>query len=186
MSCAPCVRAWPMLPTARLLRLLPALAALQSVARFARHDEAQLDGPFGFLKRQKPTPRVRGMMGFLYNAKGSYYHKFHYNPHETIDLYHKSYECIMGSDMEYRLPDVCANLGDATWLSTTCRMPPCGTDGPFIFLTRCACPRRPTLACIWAWPYISQSGRLQGGSALLSGVRPQLRTNAAQPEALLP
>lgn len=71
------------------------------------------DGPFGFLKRQKPTPRVRGMMGFLYNAKGSYYHKFHYNPHETIDLYHKSYECIMGSDMEYRLPDVCANLGDA-------------------------------------------------------------------------
>ena len=52
-------------------------------------------------------------MGFLYNAKGSYYHKFHYNPHETIDLYHKSYECIMGSDMEYRLPDVCANLGDA-------------------------------------------------------------------------
>lgn len=71
------------------------------------------DGPFGFLKRQKPTPRVRGMMGFFYNAKGSYYHKFHYNPHETIDLYHKSYECIMGSDMEYRLPDVCANLGDA-------------------------------------------------------------------------
>lgn len=38
------------------------------------------DGPFGFLKRQKPTPRVRGMMGFLYNAKGSYYHKFHGSP----------------------------------------------------------------------------------------------------------
>lgn len=107
------------------------------------------DGPFGFLKRQKPTPRIRGMMGFLYNAKGSYYHKFHYNPHETIDLYHKSYECIMGSDMEYRLPDVCANLGDAYVAVNDMPHAACGTDGPFIFLTRCACPRRPTLACIW-------------------------------------
>lgn len=78
-------------------------------------DTLKLDwkGPMAFLKRQKQTPRVKGMLGFLANTKGSYFHKFHYNPHETIDIYHRAYDYLFGSDMEQRLPDVCANLGDA-------------------------------------------------------------------------
>lgn len=78
-------------------------------------DTLKLDweGPFSFLERQKLTPRVRGMLGFLSNTKGAYYHKFHYNAHETIDIYHRAYNYLFGSDMESRLPDVCANLGDA-------------------------------------------------------------------------
>lgn len=78
-------------------------------------DTLKLDwnGPLSYLKRQQMTPRVRGMLGFLNNTKGSYYHKFHYNPHETITIYQKAYSYLFGSDMEYRLPDVCANLGDA-------------------------------------------------------------------------
>lgn len=71
------------------------------------------DGPFSYLRKQKQTPRVRGMLGFLSNTKGSYYHKFHYNPHETIGIYQRAYGYLFGSDMEQRLPDVCANLGDA-------------------------------------------------------------------------
>lgn len=71
------------------------------------------DVPLVYLSKLKSTPRVRGMIGFFYNTKGSYYQKFHYNPHETVEIYRKAYSSLFGSDMEDKLPDVCANLGDA-------------------------------------------------------------------------
>lgn len=78
-------------------------------------DTARLDWdrPFRFLKKRKKTPRVSGMLAFLYNSKGYYYHKFHYNPHETINVYQQAYDNLRGSDSENSMPDVCANLGDA-------------------------------------------------------------------------
>lgn len=78
-------------------------------------DTSRLDWTraFAFLNRRPETPRVRGMQAFLYNVKGYYYHKFHYNPHETIHLYDKAYRLLFGSDSEDGLPNVCANLGDA-------------------------------------------------------------------------
>jgi len=78
-------------------------------------DTAHLDwnSPFRFLKSRRKTPRVKGMLAFLYNSKGYYYHKFHYNPYETIDIYRAAYDILPGSDTEASLPDVCANLGDA-------------------------------------------------------------------------
>lgn len=67
----------------------------------------------GFLSAQRQTPRVRGMAAFLLNAKGSYYYKLHFEPGMAIGAYREAYRLLFGSDSEYRLPDVCANLGDA-------------------------------------------------------------------------
>lgn len=66
-----------------------------------------------FLASKRRTPRVRGMLAFLANVRGSYNHKYHYAPYETISLYTEAYRGLFGSDSEGRLPDVCANLGDA-------------------------------------------------------------------------
>lgn len=67
----------------------------------------------GYLSAQRQTPRVRGMAAFLLNAKGSYYYKLHFEPGKAIGAYREAYGLLFGSDCEYRLPDVCANLGDA-------------------------------------------------------------------------
>ena len=66
-----------------------------------------------FLSECRRTPRVDGMTAFLLNAKGSYYYKLHFEPGKAVNAYSKAYTLLFGSDSEYRLPDVCANLGDA-------------------------------------------------------------------------
>lgn len=66
-----------------------------------------------FLAAHGRTPRIKGMEAFLLNAKGSYYHKLHFRPGKAVAAYSKAYSLLFGSDAEYRLPDVCANLGDA-------------------------------------------------------------------------
>lgn len=66
-----------------------------------------------FLSACRRTPRVDGMTAFLLNAKGSYYYKLHFEPDKAVNAYSKAYTLLFGSDSEYRLPDVCANLGDA-------------------------------------------------------------------------
>lgn len=66
-----------------------------------------------FLAARGRTPRIKGMEAFLLNAKGSYYHKLHFRPDKAVAAYSKAYSLLFGSDAEYRLPDVCANLGDA-------------------------------------------------------------------------
>lgn len=78
-------------------------------------DTAKLDWdrPFSYLHNCRKSPRVRGMLAFLYNIKGYYLHKFNYNPYQTINMFHAAYRYLPGSDTEYRMPDVCANLGDA-------------------------------------------------------------------------
>ena len=68
---------------------------------------------YAFLQRREQTPRVRGMKGLLLNTKGSYYYKLHYEPSMAISAYREAYAALFGSDCEERLPDVCANLGDA-------------------------------------------------------------------------
>lgn len=68
---------------------------------------------YKYLSGRKPTPRVNGMMGFLLNAQGSYYQKLHYEPSKAIAAYRAAYGRLAESDCKHRLPDVCANLGDA-------------------------------------------------------------------------
>lgn len=66
-----------------------------------------------FLEKKPKTPRVRGLLGGLYNVEGSFYHKFHHQPQKVIQLYRKAYDMLYYSDTKHALPDVCANLGDA-------------------------------------------------------------------------
>jgi len=66
-----------------------------------------------FLKNQPPTPRVKGMLGVLYNSKGYLWNKLLCDPHETIGFYTEAYNILAGSDQERSLPDVCANIGDS-------------------------------------------------------------------------
>lgn len=68
---------------------------------------------YAFLSAREQTPRVRGMLGFLYNIKGSYYYKLHFAPAKAINAYNKACRQLAGSDCESNLPNVCANLGDA-------------------------------------------------------------------------
>lgn len=78
-------------------------------------DTSMLDWerPAHFLYNQKQTPRIKGMLAYLYNTKGYYNHKFHYNPHSTIRYYSKACALLDKSDTKDNAPDVCANLGDA-------------------------------------------------------------------------
>lgn len=68
---------------------------------------------YGYLQKQEQTPRVNGMMAFLFNTQGSYYQKLHYKPEKAIKAYENAYEKLIDSDCKHRMPDVCANLGDA-------------------------------------------------------------------------
>lgn len=66
-----------------------------------------------YLTRRGRTPRINGMIGFMLNAQGSFYQKLHYEPSKAIRTYRAAYERLAASDVKHRLPDVCANLGDA-------------------------------------------------------------------------
>lgn len=68
---------------------------------------------YNYLNARTHTPRVKGMLGFLMNIKGSYYQKLRYEPDMAIRAYRQAYGLLRGSDSENRLPDVCANMGDA-------------------------------------------------------------------------
>lgn len=66
-----------------------------------------------FLEKSEKTPRICGLLGGLYNIKGSLYHRFHHKPQKVIELYNKAYDMLYKSDTKHALPNVCANLGDA-------------------------------------------------------------------------
>ena len=66
-----------------------------------------------YLESLEPTPRVNGIMGYLLNAKGSLYQKLHLGPDKAVWAYRSAYLKTMDSDSKHRLPDICANLGDA-------------------------------------------------------------------------
>ena len=68
---------------------------------------------YRYLSGLEPTPRVNGMMGFFYNTQGSYYQKLHHNPEKSIKAFKSAYDRLLESDAKQRLPDICANLGDA-------------------------------------------------------------------------
>mgnify|MGYP002559131823 CR=1 FL=1 len=68
---------------------------------------------YRYLSGLEHTPRVNGMMGIFYNTQGSYYQKLHHNPEKSIKAFKSAYDRLLESDMKQRLPDVCANLGDA-------------------------------------------------------------------------
>lgn len=66
-----------------------------------------------FLESQQQSPRVKGMLGIVYNSKGYLWYRLQRDPHETIGFYTKAYDILQGSDQERSLPDVCANIGDS-------------------------------------------------------------------------
>lgn len=68
---------------------------------------------YGYLLKQEQTPRVNGMMAFLFNTQGSYYQKLHYKPEKAIKAFENAYEKLIDSDCKHKMPDVCANLDDA-------------------------------------------------------------------------
>lgn len=66
-----------------------------------------------FCKSCKPCDRTKVMLAYAYNTKAGYYHNFHKNTGETIELYGKAYSLLMSSDNKSLAPNVCANLADA-------------------------------------------------------------------------
>ena len=66
------------------------------------------------LSQQQPTPRIYGMLGYLYNTRGFYEMKFKNRAGKKTMLYFcKAYQYLQKSDAKQSMPDVCANIGDA-------------------------------------------------------------------------
>ena len=66
-----------------------------------------------FISRQKPSPRINGMLAYMKNTQAAYLHKFHVNPQQELRLYSEAYVHLSHSDRQQALPDLCANMGDA-------------------------------------------------------------------------
>lgn len=57
--------------------------------------------------------RVLELKAFALNSRAAYFHNFHNNPQEVIDLYRRAYDLLMRCDNKKMTPNVMANLGDA-------------------------------------------------------------------------
>lgn len=66
-----------------------------------------------FAKGNTGNDRGRLLLAYAYNCHAAYYHNFHRNTKETVDLYHRAYSLIMQSEDKAQAPKVAANLGDA-------------------------------------------------------------------------
>ncbi len=65
----------------------------------------------GRLPRQ--TPRTNGLTALAVNAKAAYHYLMHHNPDSTIAAFRRAYLLLSESDIKEKMPDVCANVGDA-------------------------------------------------------------------------
>jgi len=72
---------------------------------------------YKYLMARERTPRIKGMLAFIKNLMGNYYHKIHYDSETVVSIYRSACDDLLGSDAEEGLPDVCANLGDAYFMA---------------------------------------------------------------------
>lgn len=66
-----------------------------------------------FAENAAESPRRNSLLAFAYNLKANSLHNFHQDDDGVVDYYKKSYALLKNSDNPSRMPDVCANIGDA-------------------------------------------------------------------------
>lgn len=91
---------------------------------------------YAFLSAREQTPRVRGMLGFLYNIKGSYYYKLHFAPAKESTPTTKPADNWRAATAKATCPTCAPTWATRTWRPTTCRAPRGGTGAHCSFLTR--------------------------------------------------
>ena len=62
---------------------------------------------------RKQTLRLNSLVAGAYNCRAVYYHNFHRNKEQAIELYRTAYDLLANSDAKHNMPNVCANLADA-------------------------------------------------------------------------
>ena len=62
---------------------------------------------------RKQTLRLNSLVAGAYNCRAVYYHNFHRNKEQAIELYRSAYDLLANSDAKHNMPNVCANLADA-------------------------------------------------------------------------
>ena len=79
---------------------------IDNILRFASEQRKQK------LSR-KQTLRLNSLVAGAYNCRAVYYHNFHRNKEQAIELYRSAYDLLANSDAKHNMPNVCANLADA-------------------------------------------------------------------------
>lgn len=79
---------------------------IDNILRFANEQRKQK------LSR-KQTLRLNSLVAGAYNCRAVYYHNFHRNKEQAIELYRSAYDLLANSDAKHNMPNVCANLADA-------------------------------------------------------------------------
>ncbi len=78
---------------------------IDNILRFASEQRKQK------LSR-KQTLRLNSLVAGAYNCRAVYYHNFHRNKEQAIELYRSAYDLLANSDAKHNMPNVCANLAD--------------------------------------------------------------------------
>ena len=79
---------------------------IDNILRFASEQRKQK------LSR-KQTLRLNSLVAGAYNCRAVFYHNFHRNKEQAIELYRSAYDLLANSDAKHNMPNVCANLADA-------------------------------------------------------------------------
>ena len=79
---------------------------IDNILRFASEQRKQK------LSR-KQTLRLNSLVAGAYNCRAVYYHNFHRNKEQAIELYRSAYDLLANSDAKHNMSNVCANLADA-------------------------------------------------------------------------
>ena len=65
-----------------------------------------------FAQRQPISPRTNGLLAEAYHLCANYYYLYHQKHDEVLTANKKAINLFMESDMQYNVPNLCANIGD--------------------------------------------------------------------------
>lgn len=95
-------------------------ARLYSLSDTPERYKSYVDGILRFADEQrkqklnkKQTRRLNTLVAGAYNCRAAYYHNFHRNKDQAVELYKSAYHLLAQSDSKHNMPKVCANLADA-------------------------------------------------------------------------
>lgn len=95
-------------------------ARLYSLSDTPERSKSYVDGILRFADEQrkqklnkKQTRRLNTLVAGAYNCRAAYYHNFHRNKDQAVELYKSAYHLLAQSDSKHNMPKVCANLADA-------------------------------------------------------------------------
>lgn len=95
-------------------------AHLYSLSDTPERSKSYVDGILRFADEQrkqklnkKQTRRLNTLVAGAYNCRAAYYHNFHRNKDQAVELYKSAYHLLAQSDSKHNMPKVCANLADA-------------------------------------------------------------------------